>query len=91
MKKTTISFLTAASVLTMCAVPVSASEPMDVSELIVGELHYSVAEDGGFAQALHAGVVEACENLGIDTETNLLTMEEISEEDYELDDGYDCM
>ena len=81
MKKRTLSLVMAASMLTMCAVPVSAEEAKDPSELIVGELHYSVAEAGGFAQALHTGVVQACENLGIDTSTNLLTMEEISEED----------
>lgn len=81
MKKRTVGLVMAAAMLTMCAAPVSAAEAMDVTELVVGELHYSVAEDGGFAQALHTGVVEACENLGIDTETNLLTMENVSEED----------
>ncbi|MGI6093991.1 MAG: BMP family ABC transporter substrate-binding protein [Lachnospiraceae bacterium] len=56
-------------------------EKKDVSDLVIGELHYSVVEDGGWAQAMHQGMLTACEHLGIDTETNLLTMEEISEED----------
>ena len=83
MKRKTFGFVMAAAMLTMCfgGTSVFAGEAKDVTELIVGELHYSVAEDGGFAQALHTGVVEACENLGIDISTNLLTMEEISEED----------
>lgn len=80
MKRTTLGLGLAAAMMAMYAIPASA-EAMDVTELVVGELHYSVAMDGGFAQALHTGVVEACENLGIDTSTNLLTMEEISEED----------
>lgn len=33
---------------------------------------------------MHEGLVKACEDLGIDTKTNLLTMEEISEEDTSL-------
>lgn len=73
--------LTAATMVSGFAGTAVYADAMDVTELIVGELHYSVAEDGGFAQALHTGVVEACENLGIDISTNLLTMEEISEED----------
>ena len=31
----------------------------EVSELIIGELHYSVVEDGGWAQAMHEGIVKA--------------------------------
>lgn len=87
MKKRTLGLVLAASTmmsLILGSTAVQAAEAKDVSELIVGELHYSVTEDGGFAQALHAGVVSACENLGIDTETNLLTMENISEEDPSL-------
>lgn len=56
----------------------------EVSELVIGELHYSVVEDGGWAQAMHEGIVKACENLGIDTEKQLLTRENISEEDIAL-------
>ena len=56
----------------------------EVSELIIGELHYSVVEDGGWAQAMHEGIVKACEALGIDTEKQLLTRENISEEDIAL-------
>ena len=33
---------------------------------------------------MHEGLVKACNDLGIDTETNLLTMEDISEEDTAL-------
>ena len=55
-----------------------------VEDLIIGEMHYSVVEDGGWAQAMHEGIVKACENLGIDTKTQLLTMEDISEEDTAL-------
>ena len=78
MKKRTLGLVLAAATILSGSTAVMA---MDVKDLVVGELHYSVAMDGGFAQALHTGVVEACENLGIDTTTNLLTMEEISEED----------
>ena len=56
----------------------------DVSDLVIAEIHYSVVEDGGWAQAMHQGVIEACNNLGINTETNLLTMENIAEEDTAL-------
>lgn len=59
-------------------------EKKDVSELIIGEMEYSVVEDGGWAQSMHEGLVKACENVGIDTKTNLITMEEISEEDTSL-------
>lgn len=55
-----------------------------VEDLVIGEMHYSVVEDGGWAQAMHEGVVTACETLGIDTETQLFTMEDISEEDTAL-------
>lgn len=84
MKKKTLGLVLAASaVATMCfgGTAVFAEESKDVSDLVIGELHYSVVEDGGWAQAMHEGVLKACENLGIDTSTNLLTMEEISEED----------
>ena len=59
-------------------------ETKDVSELVIGEIEYSVIDDGGWAQSMHEGLVKACEDLGIDTKTNLLTMEEISEEDTSL-------
>lgn len=59
-------------------------EKKDVSKLIIGEMEYSVVEDGGWAQSMHEGLVKACENVGIDTKTNLITMEEISEEDTSL-------
>lgn len=84
MKKKALSLVLAASaVMSLCfgATAVSAEETMDVSDLVIGELQYSVVEDGGWAQAMHEGLVKACENLGIDVSTNLLTMEEISEED----------
>ena len=55
-----------------------------VEDLVIAEMHYSVVEDGGWAQAMHEGIVKACENLGIDTEKQLLTMEDISEEDTAL-------
>lgn len=80
MKKRTLGLVLAAATI-LSGMTSTAVMAMDVTDLVVGELHYSVAMDGGFAQALHTGVVEACENLGIDTSTNLLTMEEISEED----------
>ena len=54
-------------------------ETKDVSELVIGEIEYSVVNDGGWAQSMHEGLVKACNDLGIDTETNLLTMEDISE------------
>ena len=59
-------------------------ETKDVSELVIGEIEYSVVNDGGWAQSMHEGLVKACNDLGIDTETNLLTMEDISEEDTAL-------
>lgn len=59
-------------------------EAKKVEDLIIGEMHYSVVEDGGWAQAMHEGLVTACTNLGIDTEKQLLTMEDISEEDTAL-------
>lgn len=62
----------------------ASGETKDVKDLVIGEIHYSVVEDGGWAQGMHEGIVTACENLGIDTETNLLTMEEIAEEDTAL-------
>ncbi len=62
----------------------AAGETKAVEDLIIGEIQYSVVEDGGWGQAMHEGMLQACENLGIDTSTNLLTMEEISEEDTAL-------
>ena len=84
MKRKTIGLVLTASMLLgtmMGGTCVQAAETKDVSELVIGEIQYSVMEDGGWAQAMHEGLVAACENLGIDTSTNLLTMEEISEED----------
>lgn len=84
MKRKTIGVVLTASMLLgtmMGGTCVQAAETKDVSELVIGEIQYSVMEDGGWAQAMHEGLVAACENLGIDTSTNLLTMEEISEED----------
>ena len=60
------------------------NEKKDVTDLVIGELHYSVVEDGGWAQAMHEGLVKACTNLGIDAEKQLLTRENISEEDIAL-------
>ena len=60
------------------------SETKKVEDLVIGEMHYSVVEDGGWAQAMHEGILKACENLGIDTEKQLFTMEDISEEDTAL-------
>lgn len=59
-------------------------EKKDVSDLVIGEMEYSVVEDGGWAQSMHEGLVKACDDLGIDTKKNLITMEEISEEDTAL-------
>lgn len=42
-------------------------ETKDVSELVIGEIEYSVIDDGGWAQSMHEGLVKACEDLGIDT------------------------
>lgn len=84
MKRKTLGLVLTASTLmslTMGGFSAQASESKDVSDLVIGEIQYSVVEDGGWAQAMHEGLVAACENLGIDTSTNLLTMEEISEED----------
>lgn len=74
----------AAGLTVGCVAGVSAEETKDVSDLIIGEIEYSVVDDGGWAQSMHEGMLKACEDLGIDTETNLLTMEEISEEDTAL-------
>jgi basic membrane lipoprotein Med (substrate-binding protein (PBP1-ABC) superfamily) len=62
----------------------ASKETGSVEDLVIGEIHYSVVEDGGWAQAMHEGLVAACENLGIDTSTQLLTMEDIAEEDTAL-------
>lgn len=59
----------------------------DVKDLVIGELHYSVVEDGGWAQAMHEGLVTACTNLGIDVEKQLITMENVSEEDVAMVEG----
>lgn len=56
----------------------------DVKDFRIAEVHYSVVEDGGWAQAMHEGIIAACRDLGINTETNLLTMENIAEEDTAL-------
>ncbi len=84
MNKRTLGLCMAASAtmtLAFGSVSAQAGETKDVSDLVIGELHYSVVEDGGWAQAMHTGLLTACENLGIDPSTNLLTMEEIAEED----------
>ncbi len=57
------------------------AETKDVKDLVIGELHYSVVEDGGWAQAMHEGMVTACTNLGIDVEKQLFTMENIDDGD----------
>ena len=85
MKKKLLSLLMVtaltASLVAGCG---SNGDSKDVSELVIGEIEYSVIDDGGWAQSMHEGLVKACEDLGIDTKTNLLTMEEISEEDTSL-------
>ena len=55
-----------------------------VTDMKVAELHYSVVEDGGWAQAMHEGLVRACEALGMDPKTQIITMENIAEEDTAL-------
>ena len=62
----------------------AAESAKDVKDLKIAEVHYSVVEDGGWAQAMHEGIIAACKDLGINTETNLLTMENIAEEDTAL-------
>ena len=96
MKRKLISLLLVAimvmSLAVGCSAPAGGNKPEGgaeretkaVSELIIAEMHYSVVNDGGWAQAMHEGIVTACKNLGIDTETQLLTMEDISEEDTAL-------
>ena len=37
-------------------------ETKDVSELVIGEIEYSVIDDGGWAQSMHEGLVKACED-----------------------------
>lgn len=56
----------------------------DIKDMKVAELHYSVVEDGGWAQAMHEGLIRACEELGMDPATQIITMEEIAEEDTAL-------
>ncbi|MDO4939070.1 MAG: BMP family ABC transporter substrate-binding protein [Lachnospiraceae bacterium] len=62
----------------------TAAEKKDVKDLVIAEVHYSVVEDGGWAQAMHEGLLRACDELGVDTEKNLLTVENIAEEDTAL-------
>lgn len=81
MKRKVLGLTLAATAAMMFGTTAVQAEAKDVSELVIGELQYSVVEDGGWGQAMHEGLVTACENLGIDTSTNLITMEEISEED----------
>lgn len=94
MKKKLLSLLLAATMVVLCVTGCGgnkttetdgdAKDTKDVTELIIGEMHYSVVEDGGWGQAMHEGIVNACTNLGIDVETQLLTRENISEEDTAL-------
>lgn len=93
MKKRILSVLLAATMVLTCMTGCGSNESEEtgkgaekkaVEDLIIGEMHYSVVEDGGWGQAMHEGIVKACENLGIDTETQLLTMEDVSEEDVAL-------
>ncbi len=62
----------------------SAKESTDISAITVAEVHYSVVEDGGWAQAMHEGLMTACKELGMDTEKQVLTYEEVAEEDTAL-------
>ena len=62
----------------------AALETKKPADLMIAEVHYSVVEDGGWAQAMHEGILKACDDLGINKETNLLTMENIAEEDTAL-------
>ena len=55
-----------------------------ISDMKVAELHYSVVEDGGWAQAMHEGLIRACQDLGMDPATQVITMEDIAEEDTAL-------
>lgn len=59
-------------------------EAKKVTEMKVAELHYSVVEDGGWAQAMHEGLIKACEELGMNPKTQIITMENIAEEDTAL-------
>lgn len=59
----------------------AAAETKKPSDLVIAEVHYSVVEDGGWAQAMHEGILKACDDLGINKDTNLLTIENIAEED----------
>ena len=98
MKKKLLSLLLATAMVALCVVGCGGNkaeekkdgdakapaQTKDVKDLIIGEMHYSVVEDGGWGQAMHEGLVTACTNLGINVETNLLTRENISEEDTAL-------
>ena len=74
----------AAAPATEAATEAVAPAGKSVQDLKIAEVHYSVVEDGGWAQAMHEGILKACADLGINTETNLLTMENIAEEDTAL-------
>ena len=37
-------------------------ETKDVSELVIGEIEYSVIDDGGWAQSMHEGLVKSSDN-----------------------------
>ncbi len=57
------------------------ADTKDVKDLVIGALHYFPVNDGGWAQAMHEGMVTACTNLGIDVEKQLITMENIDDSD----------
>lgn len=60
------------------------ADQKSVSDIVVAELHYSVVEDGGWAQAMHEGLLKACKDLGMDPAKQVITMEDIAEEDTAL-------
>ncbi len=95
MKKLLSIVLTSVMVLSLAACAKSAApaaettapaalETKKPADLMIAEVHYSVVEDGGWAQAMHEGILKACDDLGINKDTNLLTMENIAEEDTAL-------
>ena len=59
-------------------------EATPLSEIKIAEIHYTVVNDGGWAQAMHEGLIKACKDLGIDPKKQIITMEDIADEDAAL-------
>ncbi|WP_249028678.1 BMP family ABC transporter substrate-binding protein [Tannockella kyphosi] len=92
MKKLVTLFLAITMMVTCTACSTSESEEEDTSGITVGAIYITSQNDtSGYTYQHHTGIVTAMENLGLDTETDLLIVDNVEEDDTQVSAAIDTL